>query len=177
MKRRNFLRTLGISALAVPVAIEAVKGVEVPKTVSTEDEALLESLHHNAYVQHFNECKEHIEQGFDWQTINLIAPVKPSKAGEAIYIYTDEDKLRIHNVIHIPAKYFDDKSASDLPQVYYVAYPGRLLLPQQYYDIKDLLPGYVCTCYPLLNNLALTKEIPVTQKLIIGASALKPEEL
>lgn len=57
MKRRNFLRSLGIGVLAVPVAIEAVKGIEVPKTVVHEDEMLLESLHHNAYVEHYYELE------------------------------------------------------------------------------------------------------------------------
>ena len=168
MKRRNFLKTLGIGALAVPVAIEAVKGIEVPKTVVHEDEMLLESLHHNAYVEHFNECKVHIEQGFDLHTINLIAPVKPSKIGQAIYIYTDKDNAGMHNIIHIPSIYFDEE---DMPQMYIVVGKNR--------RITELYPEmhFKYTCYPLSNNLALTKEIPVTQKLIIGASAFSPDEL
>jgi hypothetical protein len=164
MKRRNFLKTLGISALAVPVAIEAVKGIEVPKTVAPEDEMLLKSLHHNEYVQHFNECKEHIEEGFDWRTINLIAPVKPSKAGEAIYIYADEDKLRIHNVIHIPAKYFD----------WYEITLAYLVVEKNTLKISDSYIVCEYKCFPFCKDLALTKEIPITQQLIIGANVFNP---
>ena len=173
MKRRNFLKTLGIGALAVPVAIEAVKGIEVPKTVVHEDEMLLESLHHNAYVEHFNELKKYPlvhEECFNVRTINLIAPVKPSKAGEAIYIYTDEDKLRTHNVIHIPPKYFDRK---EMPQTYMVVKNSYGI------DVSCLstcLPTYIYECRPFLNDLALTKEIPVTQKLIIGASIFSSDD-
>ena len=36
MKRRNFLRSLGIGVLAAPVAIEAIKGIEVPKSPLTD---------------------------------------------------------------------------------------------------------------------------------------------
>lgn len=39
MKRRNFLRTLGVSALAVPVAIDAVKGIEVSKEKNLIEQA------------------------------------------------------------------------------------------------------------------------------------------
>ena len=166
MKRRNFLKTLGIGALAVPVAIEAVKGIEVPKTVVHEDEMLLESLHHNAYVEHFNELKKYPlvhEECFNVRTINLIAPVKPSKIGQAIYIYTDKDNAGMHNIIHIPSIYFDEE---DMPQMYIVVGKNRRfteLYPEMHFKY---------TCYPLSNNLALTKEIPVEQKLIIGGKCI-----
>ena len=168
MKRRNFLKTLGIGALAVPVAIEAVKGIEVPKE--------------NFLEQHPFDKYNFESMGFifpDPKTINLIAPVEPSKAGDAIYLYTDEDKLRIHDVIHIPAKYFDDKSASDLPQIY-----KAVSIHNEYGDaiIADCfttvigLPVYKYKCLPFDANLALTKEIPITQKLIIGASVFSSDD-
>lgn len=155
MKRRNFLRTLGISALAVPVAIEAVKGIEVPKAVSPEKARTIPLVPELCYSPEY---------------ITLIAPIKPSKAGEAIYIYTDNDNVRVHDYIHIPSIYFDDKSASDLPQIYRIVGTNTLKIIDTY---------IVCEykCLPFQKDLALTKEIPVTQKLIIGASAFKSEVL
>ena len=156
MKRRNFLRSLGIGVLAAPVAIEAIKGVDVPPQKSMEK--LLE--------QHPFDKYNFEPMGFifpDPKTINLIAPVKPSKIGQAIYIYTDEDKAGMHNIIHIPSVYFDEEG---MPQIYIVVGENR--------RITELYPEmhFKYTCYPLSNNLALTKEIPVTQKLIIGGKCI-----
>jgi len=158
MKRRNFLKTLGIGALAVPVAIEAVKGIEVPKE--------------NFLEQHPFDKYNFESMGFifpDPKTINLIAPVKPSKIGQAIYIYTDKDNAGMHNIIHIPSIYFDDKSASDLPQIYRIVGTNTLKITDTY---------MVCEykCLPFQKDLALTKEIPVTQKLIIGASIFSSDD-
>lgn len=174
MKRRNFLRTLGISALAVPIAIEAVKGIEVPK-----ENNLIEQVgkYEKEYTNNWIRIQEHIEQGFDWQTINLIAPVEPSKAGEAIYLYTDKDNARLHDVIHIPAKYFD---WYEITLTYLVVGSQNVYgdaIVADCFTTMTGLPVYKYKCLPLKNDLALTKEIPVTQKLIIGASVSKPEEL
>jgi len=159
MKRRNFLRTLGIGALAVPVAIEAVKGIELPEKISPEDEKLLESLHKDAYEQSYYQARQWEES---LRTINLIAPVKPSEAGEAIYLYTDKDNARVNSIVYIPAKYFDGEN---LPQAY-------LIVGHQKETASLLLDEcFQYNCFPLRNNSALTKEIPATQKLIIGANA------
>lgn len=162
MKRRNFLRTLGIGVLAVPVAIEAVNGIEVPKEKNLIEQA---GKYEKEYTHNWIRIQKHIEQGLDWQTINLIAPVKPSKAGEAIYIYTDKDNARLHDIIHIPAKYFD---WYEITFAYLVVAKG--------YSIMDSYTKlhFVYECLPIQNDLALTKEIPVEQKLIFVSTAFKP---
>lgn len=161
MKRRNFLRTLGISALAVPVAIEAVKGVEVSKEKNLIEQA---GKYEKEYTHNWIRIQDCIAKA---NTINLIAPVKPSGAGEAIYIYTDNDNVRVHDYIHIPSIYFDDKSASDLPQIYRIVGTNTLKIIDTY---------IVCEykCLPFQKDLALTKEIPVEQKLIFTSIKFKP---
>ena len=156
MKRRNFLKTLGIGVLAAPVAIEAIKGIEVPKTVpfklETRDIPLVP------------------EQCFNPIYITNIAPVKPSKAGEAIYIGTNSDELMVHSDIHMPIRYFDNE---DLPPIYRVV---RKLNEIDCSTTATCLPIYVYECRPYRADLSMTKEIPAGHRLMIGVSAFSPKE-
>ena len=147
MKRRNFLKVLGIGALAVPVVKEIIAEPIAPAEPLCEGN-LLDAMSEYQHGSHL---------------IKLTSPVRPSKAGEAIYIHTQNGDIRENTVVKIPGKYFDTSASS------------TDYLVTSIVTIGTGFDTHVYKCLPFYKDLALIKEIPVNQGLVTGGHLLSNE--
>lgn len=158
MKRRNFLKSMGIGSLSVPLTIQSISEIEVLEDQKTN-------------------IPEQQKESNKLKTINLIAPIQPKKRGKAIRLYTNMDNADVSDQIIVPLRYFNSPPNLRHTQLYsvvekksagfYFEYK-EMIINNISYPVRKKIEFYEYTCFPANNDLQLDVEIPTTQKLIIN---------
>lgn len=99
-----------------------------------------------------------IEEGHFWDTLDLASAISTNSAGNNITIVSAKGIGRIGFAVHVPARYLADTEIAQSYRISAKTYDGDTQL-------------YTYTAVPFLDTQKIEVQVPIGQKLIVGASA------